>query len=452
MKENIITLKIKYDVDKEAHDFILKAIKNYNNLLRFTYNRVQEGIKNIGELTTLQKNMNGIFLDSWFKCSAIYNTKEYNHQKVIFGSKKLFLNRCQNKISAEEFRIKRCVPLLSVGDANTHSNRKFRIINNSRIIFQPSYYNKIVLDLKVNKTYKKKLDSLRLLQNTCQIPITYRLDGEYVYISFDNTAIQKSFYKTKKNRVIAIDLNPNYLGYSVIDWLNENDYKIIDTGVFSLKAINDKQSLISESSDSKTNKYLTNKRNYEIFKISHKLANICKIYHCEVFAIEALDMRAQNLNKGRVINRLVNNQWNRNKFISTLRKLINSSSTTLIEVKPEYSSILGNLIYRAENLPDMVLSSIEIGRRGYEFQNQYLLNNKERKKNIILPTLELVKERISQSLEELGLDPQFESYNELFSVLKNSKAKYRVLLEGLSPPRVFSKFHEKSKIVLYKFI
>lgn len=451
MKENIITLKIKYSADKEAQNFILNAIKNYNNLLRFTYNRVQEGIENTKELTALQNGMNGIFLDSWFKHSAIYDVKEYN-QKVIFGGKKLFLDRCQNKVSAEEFKIKRLVPLYSVGEAEFKSNRKFRIVDNSTIVFQSNRYDKFILNLKVNKTYKKKLDSLKLLQDTCQIPITYRLDREYIYISFDNIMIQKSFYKTRKNRVMAIDLNPNYLGYSVIDWLNENEYKIVDTGVFSLKEINDKQNSLGESSNSKANKHLTNKRKYEIFKIVHKLADICKVYRCEVFAIESLDIRSSNLNKGRRLNRLINNQWNRNKFISTIHKLVNSSSTTLIEVKPEYSSVLGNLIYRAEDLPDMVLSSIEIGRRGYEFQNQYLLNNKERKKNIILPTLELVKERISQSLEELGLDPQFESYNELFSVLKNSKCKYRVLLEDLKPSRVCSKFHEKNKVVLYKFI
>ena len=135
-----------------------------------------------------------------------------------------------------------------------------------------------------------------------------------------------------------------------------------------------------------------------------------------------------------------------------LSKIINCSSTRLVKIHPEYSSILGNLIYRKEQLPDMVLSSIEIGRRGYEFYNQYLINRKEQKKNIIYPTFELVKEKICQSLEELSISSQFESYHELFSVLKRSKKKYRFLLGDLDSSRVFSKFYKKSYVKRYIFI
>ena len=118
---------------------------------------------------------------------------------------------------------------------------------------------------------------------------------------------------------------------------------------------------------------------------------------------------------------------------------------------PEYSSVLGNLIYREEHLPDMVLSSIEIGRRAYEFNNQYLLKYKVQQKNIVFPKLEFVKNRIEQSLEELGHSIKFETYQQLFSELKKSKLKYRFLLEQCKNSRVFSVFHYKSLIKLYKF-
>ena len=38
-----------------------------------------------------------------------------------------------------------------------------------------------------------------------------------------------------------------------------------------------------------------------------------------------------------------------------------------IEVKPEYSSFVGNFLFRSLNLPDMCLAAFEIGRRTYEF-------------------------------------------------------------------------------------
>jgi hypothetical protein len=49
----------------------------------------------------------------------------------------------------------------------------------------------------------------------------------------------------------------------------------------------------------------------------------------------------------------------------------------LLEVKPEYSSFIGNFLFRSLNKPDMVLASIELSRRGYEYFNQYIVKLKE---------------------------------------------------------------------------
>lgn len=246
-------------------------------------------------------------------------------------------------------------------------------------------------------------------------------------------------------------MNPNYLGYSVVDWKDENNYKIIDKSIFDISLINQKENELNVSSNDSKKKYIKNKRDYELTKIVYMLFDLCKFYHCECFSIEDLSIKSKDLNKGKQLNKLINNQWNRNKFVNILRKLVNSSSATFIEVKPEYSSILGNLIYREEHLPDMILSSIEIGRRAYEFNNQYLLKYKVQQKNIVFPKLEFTKDRIEQSLEELGHPFKFETYKQLFSELKKSKLKYRFLLEQCKNSRVFSIFHYKSLIKLYKF-
>ena len=47
-----------------------------------------------------------------------------------------------------------------------------------------------------------------------------------------------------------------------------------------------------------------------------------------------------------------------------------------MKVKPGYSSFIGNFLYRSLNLPDMILVSIEIERRGYEFYNYYISKTK----------------------------------------------------------------------------
>ena len=45
-----------------------------------------------------------------------------------------------------------------------------------------------------------------------------------LYISFDYNAIKTYNYKIKENRVLAIDMNPNSIGWSVVDWYSENTY------------------------------------------------------------------------------------------------------------------------------------------------------------------------------------------------------------------------------------
>ena len=452
MKNSIIALKIKYKTSDKDKTTILSYIKNYNNVLRFTYNRIKDGITTKKELSLKQKDMNNIFIGSYLKCSAIFDAKELAEKdKVIFGGKKLFLLRNKNKISSDDYKLLKLRPLYSVGEANQNANRLFKIIDENTILFKPN--KKVHINLKLinsGKNYKKKLNKLISLQNNKEIAITYRLDLDYIYISFDNSMIESSTYSVISNRVFAIDMNPNYLGYSIID-RDENKYKIISSGVIDISEINKKDNSLRVSSSDKKKQKINNKRKFELFQICHYLAKLCKHFQCGFFAIEELSIIHKDNGKGRKFNKLINNQWNLTAFVNCLSKLINSTSTTLIKTKPEYSSIIGNLVYRNEKLPDMVLSSIEISRRGYEFASQYLLNIKSKQKNVIFPNFDLVKERVKQSLEELNHPFQFQNYQELFSGLKKSKIRYRFLLKDVPSFRVSSLFYIKSFIKLYNF-
>jgi hypothetical protein len=113
--------------------------------------------------------------------------------------------------------------------------------------------------------------------------------------------------------------------------------------------------------------------------------------------------------------KLVNNNWNRNLLIQQITKHIKSSSTHLILIKPEYSSIIGNLVNRNLQLPDPILASIEIARRGFEFGTQYIFNRRPKQKTVILPSFEIVKQTISLSLEELGVVvPKLNEWKDVF--------------------------------------
>ena len=458
--QNIITRKIKYSVSSSAEkELILKYIKNYNNVLRFTVNRVKEcpSLKTF-QISKMQKSMNNVFVDTHFLGSAIYDAKaiisRVDGKKVIFGGKKLFVSRCKGEISQEEWKLKRLSPLCSVGQANMKGNRKFSIMFPSQIVFKPTRKEHVILTLpKQNKRATRELEFLISLQEQKKIPITYKLDTEYIYISYEYNVMQKFFKPNKKkhNRVLAVDLNPNYIGYSVVDWSGELDYKIIDKGVLSLKELNDTEIKLKVPSDDSRKKYVVNKRFHEIKQFSKELVEKANHYGCEIFGIENLTIKPKDAKRGTLFNRLCNNLWNRNKISDVIRKYCLVYNIKFMEVEPSFSSFVGNLVFRGEHLPDMVLSSIEIGRRAYEFYNQYITKSLSVRKNIIFPDLGRVKNIIIQSLEELNANVPFENLRELYYTLKNEKnfgQRYRVPLEITES---FRKYYKKKRVSLYSF-
>ncbi|CBJ93955.1 ISCaje4 transposase TnpB [Campylobacter phage CP220] len=461
-QENIITIKLDYKSSDTER--ILDCIKNYNSLFRSTYSFYQQvpDLKQ-AETTRLQSKLNNIFLDKWFFASAVFDVKSFKNkkkkdEKVIFGGKKNFFDRLKGKISKQEYQLKRLLPLYSVGEASKSGNRKFQIEDENTIIFKVSRKEHITLKLNgTSKRYRDYLNQLITLQINKYIPITYKLDTKYVYISFDLNKLKHNLKVQDKikDRVFGIDLNPNYIGYSVVDWKNDGSYKIIKTGSISLKALNDYDNSLKGqeySSQSKERKYISNKRNHEIIQIAHQLPKLANHFGCEIFSLEDLNMKQGAKEKGTKFNKLCNNQWCRNLLVSQIKKMNCLYKIRTLEVQPQYSSFIGNLVYRVHQLPDYVLASIEIGRRGYEFYHQYILKDKKMEKNIIFGNYGKDKNLYNLSLEEIGIKESFNSFMEMYSFIKNSKTRYRVSLDDIDSSRVFRKLFIKSYTEFYNFL
>ena len=433
----MITLKIKYKIEKKSMEKILKYIKNYNSVFNCLLNYFQDQNKVLSTKDSFAflKSLNNIFVDTRFQNSALYDAKQvfekFGNRKLIFGGKKLFLSRIKNLVSREEFQLKKLRPLQIVGVAYDNGNRKFQVLSEKEILFKPCKEEHFLLNLEsIGKNYQKKLKALILAQEKRELPITYKLDLEYVYITFDETKIEKINVKPKlKNRIFAIDMNPNYIGWSVVDWKSENKYNLVKSGVISIKKLNDYENSLNVSSNSSEKKYVTNKRKYEVIQIGYELSKLADYFRCEVFGVEDLKIASSNKEKGRNFNRLCNNQWNRNLLVHILEKNCKLYQVHFQKVLANYSSFLGNLVYREEKLPDMCLSSIEIGRRAYEFYHQYILKDKNKEKNIIFDKLENVKDRVTKSLEEFYYSDTFENLSDLYYILKKRKCNYRFSLE-----------------------
>ena len=451
-----ITLKLKYKTKNSSR--ILNIIKNYNSIFNLTYNFMFEN-KNSSTKSILNyvSSKNNLFLDTYFKNGAIYDCKseisKNKEKKIVFGGKNLFLKRQNNKISKEEYKIVKLRPLQAVGAAFNKGNCKFQIISKSEILFKPNSKEHFNLRLEsIGKNYEKKLEALKVAQNNKELPITYKLSKDYVFVSFDDSVIERyKFKKTQKlkNRIFAIDLNPNYIGWTVVDWKSENHHQTIKAGIISLKALNDYDNSLKNkgfSSESSERKYISNKRNTECIEIAYELCKLANHYRCEIFGLEDLNIKSSDKNKGKKFNKLCNNQWSRNKLVSTIQKLNDLYEIKTQKVMANFSSFEGNLFYREEKLPDMCLSSIEIGRRAYEFYHQYVLKDKNKEKNIIFDKLENVRNRVEKSLEELDYKEPWTSLSELYYSLKKAKCKYRFSIERALKERQNS-FSYKKKLV-----
>lgn len=448
------TIRLPYTTSELSE--IKKYVENYNSILRFTYNRLYDAKFKLStaEVTALQKNMNNVILDSHFLNSAQQEARQLKgRDKVIFGGKYRFIQRCKGKISREEFLSNRIQPLYSIGMASEHGNRKFRIKSENEIVFQPDRKHHFNLILpKLRKNYKKILSKLKILQDGCELAITYKLDLEYIYIIFDNNAIQKDRKNLIKDRIFAVDLNPNYIGWSVVDWTDSENYKIIDSGVVSNKGLNDSEKNLHEASSSDNKKYITRKRKFENIDTTKFLVNHAAHYGCSIFSLEKLELESRDYKQGKKYNRLVNNQWNRTIFYEQIKKRCDIFGIYYQEVVANYSSFEGNLVYKETGLPDMCLASIELSRRAYEFYHQYVIKDRSVLKNIMFDTSEKCRARIRQSLEELKYFDNFKDIKSLYRQIKALNLKYRAPLESSILQAVHSKKSIKSKIFLYSYL
>ena len=445
-------LKIKYQTDDQSLDIIRDYMRQYSSVQHFVYNRINEG-KTQKDIKQQIKTLNNInLLDSWFIQCSFYDIPKVD--KVIFGGKKNYFQRLKNIISKEQFKQKRLSPIYSIGEVINKSvkgNRKFHIEQDlENIIFKPNKSTKINLKLIGLNKRKQILSKLYQKQERKEIKIAYKLDLEYIYVIFDETDIYNYETKFIKNRVLALDLNPNYIGWSIVDWKSENKFNIIKSGIYSIKNLNDKDFNLKNkgySSNSSERKYISDKRNFETIQIVKNIVDKSIYYKCQLISIEDLNIKSKDLDKGKRFNKLVNNSWCRNTFVNNLTKRCNIHNIKLLKVKPEYSSFIGNFLYRSLNLPDMVLASIEIGRRGYEFYNQYISKTKQIKKNIMKPDLSMFNKLYLKSLEEFKLQSTYKDLVKLYYFFKKLKLKYRLSIDQFNPQ--FSDFYSNASLIVF---
>ena len=270
-------------------------------------------------------------------------------------------------ITKEEYQSKKLLPLNIQGEACKKGNRLFNFdLVNSKLTLKLSKKNHQLIEFyKPSKNQFRELNKIQELVENKQLTLTVSVNNEYIWLNFDESLlnIQEKFQNLKFNRVLGIDLNPNYIGLSILEFNKNDEFKVLHKQVFDLSALNITS---KKSSKDKSSKYLTNKRKFELIQVCYEINKLMNYWKCSKLCIEDLNIKSSDKKQGRTFNRLCNNIWNRNLVINKLKMLSSIFGYELIKVNPVYSSFIGNLLYGNENTPDMIASSIEIARRGYK--------------------------------------------------------------------------------------
>lgn len=427
-----VKLTICNDVD------VLDDMRTFSSIVRVAFNRFQDGLeeKEVRAYCNARFNHNSWFIQSAIKeGAALYKLNGDKH--ILFGGKNNLHQYLRGLIDKTTFKYKRMFPIGIQGEKRCKGNRLFSFdLVNQRLIYKPNKERHVEIKFLPMRT--KIADELTIVQELVEqnkITVSIKLSEKYAWLTYDEALIKDERYKAlQSKRHLGIDMNPNYIGLSVIEFDKNDEFTVLHKQVFDLSNLTISS---GKASTDDTSKYITNKLKHETIAIAHEIGKLVNVWKCKTVAIEGLLIKPSDKKKGTYFNKLCNNKWERNIFVNKLKMLANLHKFTLVEVNPAYSSIVGNIAYGDENTPDMVAASIEIARRAY----------KKFDKGWFYPSfnIQFLDEQWKQTLGTV------ENWKELFRKIKETGLKYRFLLRDYIQNAVFSKNYIQKCYTIYTF-
>jgi hypothetical protein len=405
------TLKVKYECDYDLTAFL----KECNKIKRIAFN----SFKDTQDKTVVTRkiknsyNINYDLVDASimeYQIGDAYalmkSCKDRKQSKMIFGSLSQWKRFNKGLITKEEFNnVKNTQPILFTGRSNeSFGNRKLKLdVKNKQIVFKKSRKKHYNLKFVTSNSRWKMLKKLQSYFEYNSTPITYKLDNNYIYITFDESILKEKEHQFIENRIAGLDLNPNYIAFTIRDF---SDDSIIHKSVYNLSKLNET--------------HTKNKKDHEVIEIAKSISKICKHYKVECVGLEKLTMSPKNHGKGKRHNRLLNNSWNRNKFSQNLIKRLNIFGIKNQEIVCAYSSTVGCLDHPEET--DSVAAALEMARRCHVFLNRYIKKRKEFSDvDVMFPSFNrgLIKERWNSILSDYN--PKNMGYKGIHEYLKKEK-------------------------------
>ena len=342
-------------------------------------------------------------LGSWdLHCAAregLALRKKVPDGHMVFGGKNN-LQRCQKGlISNAEWKALRQQRSLEItGDATRWGNRHFRLSGDARQCIATFLKQSVTLDLpEMRGKHGRLLRAISQLADACQISVTFSLSRTHLSVTFDEMDLRRlppgktlsevkiaeqgagrrgrkrkdasthyaahrekvikdrpvhpewrDAIPTGSNRVVGIDLNPQWMGISVIevgsDASNLQQIKILDHVLHHIA--------VPHGADHSLTQTMANIA-AQVVSLA-RAWNVGLVVHEEGLGKLAWSKKTKGSDQ-------TLNYWSRNRFLSGLKRRCRLAGIQLLPVWGGYTTTIGNLAFE---LPDACASAVEIARRG----------------------------------------------------------------------------------------
>ena len=345
-------------------------------------------------------------LGSWdIHCAALEGITLRNRVpdgSMIFGGKDYFERRQKGLISKEDWQTKRQTRALEIiGDRTRWGNRHFRLSEDCRTCEVTFLKEKSTLQLpEMVGKQGRILKAVSQLAAACQISVQFTLSRTHLSVTFDEMDLRKlppgqtleqvkiteqgrgrrgrkrkdeathyAAHRVKElqkrpihpewrdpvphvaNRVIGIDLNPEWIGVTIIE-VGEDPTKLDQVRILDHKL---HRIDVPFGADQSMQQVMANAAADTINMA--RAWNVGLIVHEE--GLGKLRWSKTSKNSQTV------NYWSRNAFLSGLQRRCKLAGIKLQSVWGGYSTTIGNLVF---DLPDACAAAAEIARRGYARQ------------------------------------------------------------------------------------
>lgn len=418
-------VQVKYDLNsRQANDAVKEAqsvIASQKELVKYNHENATLKVKAIKDRLDKAKSPRKIFgltrkLAKWEKKLSKWQRHLDNDTipTVVFGSKKLFYERCKGNITKEEWQSLRNNRYVSRGDATKGGNLNTRLyVTDGKLLLDIAAepikttksvrYNRITVPVYLAQKPSKKTGKINGI-NYQQMVIDYLKTGRayqveiiresnryYVHVTFEEDVPEP--YKIQ-NGAYGVDTNPEGLGVAKADYFgNFKGSTWVNCPEWTYARANRRTNLVGEDA-----------------------ALVVEMAKKDKYALACEDLKFKN-------DKDVSSKFNRmahgfvySKFLRMLERRTLREGVPLIKVKPAFTSIVGILKYQEQfGISNHEASGYTIARRGLGVRKErvpkalvnkcvkkkdgfYKLNNWKQWSSIKKSLLKLLKEKEVKSL------------------------------------------------------